>query len=257
MNNIQASNWLGMDNIHRDVEIAPDLLRNTANLDFTARGKLVSRSGYALLSSGSASGGFAFGRYLMFIRGGSLRSLHTETGAETTLFAVSSDRIGRVIIGDYAYISDGVSKWKIDQELQVSAWESVASDDPTFDPRFTADFPACNKLAYWKGRIVGRIGNLVVYSLPFAYGSYDQARNFFPVRGTVDLLHGNDDVLFIGADDVFAVSEFGGAIQVVFPGNIIAAMVPDSSMGEQHPFVSEDYLRSEETRKEIFNALQL
>jgi len=318
MNRLNAKSWNGTDNIHRDVEVGANRLRNSANLDFTADSKIASRVGYALLSSGAASSGFGFGPHLIYVRGGSLRALHTTTGVVTTLFAVSSDKLGRVVIDGFLYMSDGVSKWKISSALQVSAWGTVAVDDPTFDSRFITDFPACNKLAYWKGRIFGRVGNLVVYSLPFVYGSFDPRRNYFPVQGTVNVLHGNDTALFIGADEVFAIGDIGGALSLVFPGssidaeptideetgeafwinerglvsvaksgaevrlvtdgpialrpaasaaigftqrsgalNIIAAMVPDSSVNEQHPLVAEDYLRSEEIRKEVFNALQL
>lgn len=318
MNKIHAKSWKGTDNIHRDVEVVPDLLRNSANLDFTADNKVVSRVGYTQLSSGAASSGFGFGPYLVYIRGGSLRALHTVTGVVTTLFAVSSAKLGRVVIDGFLYVSDGVSKWKVSSTLQVSDWGTVAADDPTFDARFVIDFPACNKLAYWKGRMFGRVGNLVVYSLPYVYGSFDPRRNYFPVQGTVNVLHGNDNTLFIGANEVFALGEVGGALSLVFPGssidaeptideetgeafwinerglvsvaksgaevnlvtdgpvalrpaasaaigftkrsgalNIIAAMIPDSSVNEQHPLVAEDYLRSEEIRKEIFNALQL
>lgn len=318
MNKLHAKTWAGTDNISRDTEVAGEALRNAANLDFTAGGKLASRRGYALLSAGAAASGFAFGVYLIYVRGGSLRSINTMTGATATLFAVSTDRVGHVEIDGALYVSDGVSKWKLNDQLQVSAWGTVAADDPTFDARLLIDFPACNKLAYWKGRMFGRIGNTVVYSLPFVFGSFDPRRNHFSVRGTVNTLHGNDDTLFVGANDVYAVTELGGPVAKVFAGksvdaepvvddetdsaywmtdrglvavgargpevvqisggpvamreassaaigllkrdgatHIIVAMQPDSSAGEQNPLVSADYLRSEEMRKEIFDALQL
>lgn len=311
--------WKGSDNLHADVELAEGVLRNASNLDFTASGKVRLRPGFVSLRPGSAGDGFAFGKHLVFLSGGALVAFNIETGVSTTLFPVQGARVGRAVVGDTLFVSDGVSKWSVASDLTVSAWPAPAADDPTFDSRFLAPFPAATKLCYFNGRMFGAIGNVVVYSEPYAFGVYNPTRNYFTVPASVAVLHANFDALFVGADSLYAVAEVGtGAMSidtalgiriadvvpafddetgnsffptarglVVIPARgaevsllgsgvfavrqmasaaagvikrsgvtqVVTTAVPDSSSMAEHPLVSPDYLRSEDVRKELQNAL--
>lgn len=201
--------WKGSDNIHADVELAEGVLRNASNLDFMASGKVRSRPGYSLASAGASSNGFAFGKFLLSLRSGILVAYHVETGATTALGPVQGSRLGRAVIGEDLFVSDGVSKWRISPALAVSAWPYPAADDPTFDMRFLAPFPASPKLCGLQGRMVAAIGNAVIYSEPALAGAWNPARNYFTVPTPVRFLYANDDTLFVGADQLYAVAPLG------------------------------------------------
>lgn len=201
--------WKGSDNIHADVELAAGVLRNASNLDFMSSGKVRTRVGYVSILAGATSSGLAFGKLLLSIRSGSLVAYHVETGSSTTLFAVQGSRLGHAVIGEDLFLSDGVSKWRISPALAVSAWPYPAADDPTFDARFLAPFPASSRLCGLQGRMVAAIGNAVVYSEPAMVGALNLARNFFTVPAQIRFLYANDDTLFVGADQLYAVAPLG------------------------------------------------
>lgn len=329
MSELTTKTWNGIDNIHADVELvraqdksgqpAAASARNAVNFDFSAAGKPVSRRGFSTVRAGQVSNGFAFEHFLLYCYAGFLRAFHTQTGEDTQLFAVQGGALGRVVVDGAAYVSDGISKWKVDSALVVSDWEMPASDDSTYDGRVFEPFPACTKLAYFQGRICGAIGNVVVYSAPYAFGIYDPAAAFFTTPTKVNVLYGNGDALFMGADNIYTVVGLGlpttkldvvlaiassdshaavdnetgvgywmterGAVAIPLNGTeavllspgklavrpaasaaigvfkregvtcIVASLVPDSSFTDEHPLVSQDYIASEVTRKEIFNAL--
>lgn len=219
MSELTTKAWNGIDNIHADAELvrpqdkpgqfsaAPS--RNAVNFDFSAAGKPISRRGFTTVRAGVVSNGFAFGQFLLYCHAGFLRAFHIQTGADTQLFAVQGSALGRAVVNDLAYVSDGISKWKIDSALVVSDWEVPASDDSTYDGRVFVPFPACTKLAYFQGRMCGAIGNVVVYSAPYAFGVYDPATAFFTTPTKVNVLYGNGDALFMGADNVYVATDLG------------------------------------------------
>lgn len=201
--------WKGSDNIHADVELAAGVLRNAVNLDFMGSGKVRSRPGYALVTAGAVSNGFSFGKFLVYLMAGNLVAYNVETAASTTLFPVQGSKIGHTVIGSNLYVSDGVGKWVIGDDLTVSAWLEPTATDPTFDARYLAPFPPCVKLCHFNGRMFGAVGNVVIYSEPYAFGVYNPSRNFVVVPTKVTVLHANADALFVGADSLYAVTAVG------------------------------------------------
>lgn len=213
MEKITTEKWKGLDNLHQDVELPPDLLRSAVNVDFNETGKARGRLGYSQVSAVAASNGFAFGQHVLFIQGSALQALHTQTGVVTELFPVQGDQIGRVVVGDYAYVSDGVSKWRISNSLTVADWE--LGDTDTYDPRIFRPFPACTKLAYYQGTLLGVVGGTVIQSAPYAFGIFDPSQDFMSIRGRINVLYANDDTVFLGSKELLAVSNFGSEAVLV------------------------------------------
>lgn len=225
MNPLTDQGWKGSDNLHADVELAEGVLRNTSNLDFSASGKVRSRHGYVQKQAGAASSGFAFGKGLVYKQAGTVTAYDIEKNTAMTLFAAQGIQLGHAIVGDTLYVSDGVSKWAVTAEYIVSPWFMPSADDPTFDMRFLVPFPAASKLCYFNGRMYGAIGNVVVYSEPYAFGVYNPARNFFTVSSKVTVLYANQDALFVGADVFYAVTDIGAASMEI--KNIMGIAIPD------------------------------
>lgn len=320
MDPIHIASWTGMDNIHNDLDLPEGRARNAVNLDFTEAGKIATRVGQTLLSAGPARSGVAFGPYVLFVRNGSLHAYHTKSGVLTNMaLGVVGDRLGAAVLPGAAYLSDGLSKWKVDPYLGVSAWEYPAADDVTFDARFFRPMPAAPKLVHFQGRMVGAIGRMLVFSYPYAFGAYDPKANFILLPWDIKVLHTNNDAVFVGGEEVMVLTGLGtkeqeldyvaappswdmepavdpetgigywittrGIIAVPFNGakveqttlphhavrlaergaagvfkrngttRIVAAARPDTSVADEHPLVSVDYLKSEEIRQEKFNAL--
>jgi hypothetical protein len=320
MDPLHISSWTGMDNIHNDLELPEGRVRNAVNLDFTEAGKIATRVGQTLLSAGEARSGVAFSPYILFVRGGVLHAYHTHSAALTNMgVAVVGDRLAAAVVPGAAYLSDGLSKWKIDLQLGVSAWGYPAADDPVFDVRFIRPMPACRKLVHFQGRMVGAVGRMLFHSLPFVYGAYEPKTGFIHLPWEVKVLHTNNDAVFVAGDEVMVLTGLGtkeqeldyvaappswdmepavdpetgigywltsrGIIAVPFNGakieqttlphhavrqaergaagvlkrngttRIVAAVRPDTSVADEHPLVSVDYLKSEEIRQEKFNAL--
>ena len=157
MDPLHTAAWKGLDNVRSDLELPDGFARNAVNVDFTAGGKVAVRSGSVLLSAGEARSGVAFDPYILFVRSGVIRAYHTRTAVLTSLgLSAIGDRLGSAIVRKAAYLSDGLSKWKINLDLTVSAWKYPAVDDPTFDMRFVRPMPACPKMVYFQGRIIDR-----------------------------------------------------------------------------------------------------
>ena len=218
MGTTSTSVWAGMDNIHRDSELTKgqdgsEPLRSSVNLDFTATGRALSRVGRVQLASGAASHGFAYRQFLIYLQGGYLMAMNVQTGVVQSLAMAQGSHIARVIAGDNLYLSDGASKWMVTPSLDVTSWPMPAADDPTFDMRFLAPFPAVTNLCLFQGRMVGAVDNAVVYSEPYAYGVWNSARNFFTVPAKVGVLYTNQDSLFVGAENIYAVNDLGLAKQ--------------------------------------------
>ena len=210
MDPLHNTSWKGLDNIHKDLELPEGFVRNAVNVDFSAGGKVSVRPGSTLRSAGEARSGVAFSPYILFVRGGVVQAYHTRTGVLTSLgLSVVGDRLGAAVVRGAAYLSDGLSKWKVNSDLSVSTWEYPAADDPTFDLRFVRSMPACPKLVHFQSRLVGAIGRMLVYSHPAAFGAYDPKVNFILLPWTVRVLHTNNDAVFVAGDEVMVLTGLG------------------------------------------------
>lgn len=210
MDPLHNTSWKGLDNIHKDLELPEGAARNAVNVDFTTGGKVSTRVGSVLLSAGPARSGVTMGPYILFVRNGSVWAYHTRTAALTNLnLSVVGDRLGSAVVRGAAYLSDGLSKWKVNPDLTVSAWEYPASDDPTFDMRFVRPLPSCSKLVHFQGRMVGAIGRMLVYSYPMAFGAYDPTVNFILMPWDIKVLHTNNDAVFVGGEEVMVLVGLG------------------------------------------------
>jgi hypothetical protein len=197
---------LGLNNavdptrIKHSLETGETELATAYNVDIDSAGRISMRRGLtATARTEAVHSMFCDGGECLFIAGSALYRLnadYTRTGVRSSMqvdakcsYCQIADRIYYMNGYQIGYVVNGVSY----------VWSASAYVGPATTRRFN-DPPLGTLLELHSSRIYVAVGSIIWYSEPFAYGWFDLAGNFIPLRSRIRMLRSVKSGMFVGTE---------------------------------------------------------
>lgn len=166
-------------------------LRKAINVFHDATGRVHRRKGYAEETTGNFHSGFANKRVALVVdvAASKVKRFHGgSTLVDVLSLTQSLNKMYYVSVNDKIYFSNGVEKGAYVNDA-YTAWESSTKPD-TFgaEHRALVSIPPCKHLAYYNGRIVFALDNLIGHTWPFAYDWTDLSQDTFLEKSSVRMI---------------------------------------------------------------------
>jgi len=204
---------LGLNNFNDPSAIKMDLSTGDYELSESINvvindGRPGRRKGYTQKNVSAFHSLTAHQDYMVGVTGNALTVIERDYSTTAIRNVTTGARVRYQQVGDYLYYVNGFEKGYIKDRLSYS-WSVGDYYGPTTQRDFS-DPPIGNLICLFKSRMYIALGNILWYSEPFAYNTFDFARGFIDFGNEIQMVAASDDTLFISTNKkVLALSGNG------------------------------------------------
>jgi len=208
------SRCLGLNNFGDPSTIKMDLSTGDYELSESLNvvidnGRPGRRKGYTRKNASAFHSLYALKDCMVGVTGNALSIIHRDYTTTAIRNVTTGARVRYQQVGDKLYYVNGFEIGYVLNQLSYS-WSAATTYYGPTTQRVFSDPPIGELICLCKGRMYIAKGSYLWYSEPYAYNSFDFARNFIDFGSDIQMVAASDDTLFVSTNEKVLALSGGG-----------------------------------------------